>query len=118
MLYMLYTSKYYSTILAHWVYALPFFLPFFFCIGLRQRRTLEEPVLRGLIPDRVRRSARDGLQEIIERRRDGLVRPRLEIPLRASRKGCYARQRDPRLRRESFILAAPRKACGRNQISN
>ena len=23
--------------------------------------------------------------------------------------GCYARQRDPRLRRESFILAAPRK---------
>ena len=53
----------------------------------RYRRALEEPSLRGQIPDRVRLAlaARDGLQEIIERRRDGLVRPRLEIPLRAPR---------------------------------
>jgi len=52
---------------------------------LRQRRPREEPIRRGLVLDRVRRAARDGGQEGLERWRDGLVRPRLEIPLRAPR---------------------------------
>ena len=85
MLYMLYTHKYFSTILAHWGFT--HFRSFFLSFSSLRRRAREKPVLRGLPPDRVRLAlaARDGGQERLERWRDGLVRPRLEIPLRAPR---------------------------------
>ena len=77
MLYMLYTTKYFSTILAHWGFT--HFLAFALSFSLLDGGALEESVLRGLIPDRVRLAlaARDGGQERLERWRDGLVRPRL-----------------------------------------